>query len=109
MLNVPGQAKIFLYASAVSMRKSFEGLSTLVQEAFSGQLTTGAYFVFLNRERTHIKVLFWDGDGFAIWYKRLEKGLFARVYPKSELTRREFLMLIEGITPRRLNLRYKVS
>lgn len=108
MLNVAGQARIFLYASAVSMRKSFEGLSVLVQESFTGQLVTGAYFVFLNRERTHVKVLYWDGDGFAIWYKRLEKGLFARMSPKSELSRREFSMLIEGITPKRLNKRYKV-
>jgi transposase len=56
------------------MRKSFEGLSTLVDAAFPGKLLTGALFLFLNRRRNLIKILVWDGDGFAIWYKRLERG-----------------------------------
>lgn len=50
------------------MRKSFEGLSTLVDAAFPGTLLTGALFLFLNRRRNLIKILAWDGDGFAIWY-----------------------------------------
>ena len=56
------------------MRKSFEGLSALVEAAFPGKLLTGALFLFLNRRRNLIKVLNWEGDGFAIWYKRLETG-----------------------------------
>ncbi len=58
------------------MRKGFEGLEALVQMLFPGELTTGSFFVFFNTTRDHVKVLFWDEDGFVIWHKRLEKGRF---------------------------------
>lgn len=108
MLGITGGARLFLYAKAVSMRKSFEGLSALVEEGFPNKLMTGAYFIFINRVRTHVKILYWDGDGFAIWCKRLEKGRFTNLL-KQELDRREFLMLMEGIKPKRLQVRYKYS
>ena len=84
------------------MRKSFEGLSTIVEQIFPGELLSGALFVFLNRGRDHMKVLFWERDGFAIWYKRLEKGSFAAKAQSETLDRREFLMLLEGIEPKKI-------
>lgn len=90
------------------MRKGFEGLSSIVNLTFFGELTSGAYFIFLNRQRNIMKVLYWDSDGLAIWNKRLEKGHFARrKHQNVILERREFFMLLEGITPRRLQKRYK--
>lgn len=89
------------------MRKSFEGLSTLVETAFPGKLLTGSLFLFLNRRRTLIKILSWDGDGFVIWYKRLEQGTFAEGFSGyRSLTRQQFVMLLEGIVPKRLNRRF---
>ena len=64
-----GATRIFLYDQPVDMRKSFEGLGLLVDRGYPGTLLSGSLFVFLNRNRTLIKVLYWDGDGFAIWYK----------------------------------------
>lgn len=84
------------------MRKSFEGLGAAVEQLFPGELFSGALFIFLNRDRTHMKVLFWDRDGFVILYKRLEKGSFARNTQSNILDRREFLMLLEGITPKKI-------
>jgi transposase len=56
-----------------------------------------------------MKVLYWDGDGIAIWFKRLEQGTFAkRNFDQSTLQRREFLMLLEGVVPRRFQKRFKV-
>jgi len=78
MLALPGKAKLFLYKEATDMRKGFEGLSAIVNFAFEGELTSGAYFIFLNRQRNLMKVLYWDSDGLAIWQKRLEKGHFAK-------------------------------
>jgi len=91
------------------MRKSFEGLSTLVDAAFPGKLLTGALFLFLNRRRNLIKILVWDGDGFAIWYKRLERGTFPDCFSGCrELTRQQFVLLLEGIVPKRLSRRFSL-
>jgi transposase len=83
-------------------------LSSIVIIAFEGELTSGAYFIFQNRQRNLIKGLYWDSDGLAMWEKRLEQGHFAkRSQDNVLLERREFFMLLEGITPRRLQKRYK--
>ena len=68
--------RVFLCARPTDMRKSFDGLSGLVQECFAEDLLTGHLFLFLNRRRDRIKVLYFDRDGLAIWYKRLEVGCF---------------------------------
>jgi transposase len=104
-----GCQPILLYDEAVDMRKSFEGLSTLVDAAFPGKLLTGALFLFLNRRRNLIKILVWDGDGFAIWYKRLERGTFSDCFSGCrQLTRQQFVLLLEGIVPKRLSRRFSL-
>ena len=110
VLIIPGNARLFLCQHPVSMRKSFEGLSALVEQLFPNELLTGALFIFLNRRRDHMKVLFWDNDGLVIWFKRLEKGTFAWKWGReSKIDRRTLLMLLEGVTPKRLQERYKIS
>lgn len=89
------------------MHFSFEGLSAIIESIFKENPTNGAYFVFTNATRDRMKILYWDGDGFAIWYKRLEKGTF----PKPDLSgnfmdRREFFMMLEGVIPRKIYKRY---
>jgi transposase len=58
------------------MRKSFDGLCGLVSEHLKGDPLSGAIYLFVNRRGDRIKALYWDGDGFALWYKRLESGTF---------------------------------
>jgi transposase len=107
MLNIPANARLFLCQIPMSMRKSFEGLSFAVEQMFPGELLSGAFFIFLSRRRDHMKILYWDGDGFVIFYKRLEKGSFvAKKDSLPSMPRREFLMLLEGITPRCLQPRF---
>ena len=109
MLTIPGNARLFLCQFPINMRKSFEGLSATVEKLFPGELLSGAFFVFLNRHRDHMKVLFWDKDGFVIWYKRLEKGSFTWKWGDlKSFDRREFLMLLEGIVPKRLQQRFSL-
>lgn len=109
MLTVPANARLFLCQVSVSMRKSFEGLSAAVEQMFPGEILSGAFFIFLSRRRDHMKVLYWDGDGFVIFYKRLEKGYFnAKNSTASPLLRRDFLMILEGITPKRLQTRFSL-
>jgi len=89
------------------MRKGFEGLSAVVEQYFEPSVTSGTYFIFLNRPRNRMKVLYWDGDGLAIWHKRLEKGIFPR-RAGGALTRRDFMLLLEGVVPKRFHRRYKM-
>ena len=93
------------------MRKSFRGLSSLVY-AHLGYPESGDYYIFVNRRRTHVKILYWDGDGLALWYKRLEKGQF--VLPKHQgrklmLDRRDLALLLEGVTPLRKERRFTLK
>lgn len=91
------------------MRKSFEGLSGVIEELFPGELLSGAYFIFLNRRKDHIKILYWDGDGFVIYFKRLEKGSYGWKWGADpSFDRRSFLMLLEGIVPKRLHKRFSL-
>ena len=110
MIALGGKSRIFVCQETMDLRKGFESLCSIVEERYTGELMSGAYFVFLNRPRNRMKILYWDVDGLALWNKRLEKGSFGR--PKDEkslIDRREFLMLLEGVTPKRMNARYKAG
>ena len=94
--------RVFLYAQPTDMRKGFDGLYGLVLQHMELDPRQGYLFVFLNSKRTHIKVLHWNMDGLALFYKRLERGTFkrptARVNaPNSELTKAELFMILRGI------------
>lgn len=107
MLTITGSCRIFLHIEAVDFRKGFEGLSQSVEMKFEEKLTSGAYFVFLNKKQDRMKVLYYDQDGLAIWYKRLEVGKFSKKTIESQqITRREFLIILEGITPKKLQKRW---
>ena len=110
MLVLPGNAQFYLCQQAIDLRKSFEGLSAVIITLFPVEITSGAFFIFLNRSKDRMKVLYWDGDGLVIWYKRLEQGSFSQKMMKEGgvLDRREFLMLLEGITSGKLQKRYKL-
>ncbi len=110
MLALSGNARIFFFQQPIDMRKGIEALSFLVEQNCCGELMTGAYFVFVNRLRDKMKVLYWDNDGFAIWWKRLEKGSFRLLgIDRALIDRKEFLMLLEGITPQRIQKRFSLK
>lgn len=110
MLAIAGNARIFFFQQPVDMRKGVESLSFLIEQSWTGELMTGAYFVFINRLRDRMKVLYWDSDGFAIWWKRLEKGSF-RLFgiDRVLIDRKEFFMLLEGITLHKIQRRFKIT
>ena len=102
MLTLPAGTQIFLCKQPMNMHKSFEGLGAVIESLFPGELLSGALFIFLNRSKDSMKVMFWDRDGFVIWYKRLQKGGFVYSSENSKLDSREFLMLLEGIVPKKI-------
>ena len=103
MIGLPHTVRIFLHTAAVDLRKSFDGLSGIVSQAFPEQdLLSGHLFLFLNGRRDRIKMLHWDADGLVIWYKRLEAGSFQiphRIAPGAavELKSAQLAMLLSGI------------
>jgi transposase len=99
MLSFPSAVTIFLCRVPTDMRKSFDALAVLVKEVIRQDPLSGHVFVFANRRGDRLKLLYWDRDGFAIWYKRLEKGRFS--WPRSDashgITQRQLSMMLEGI------------
>ena len=102
---------MFVALEACDMRKGFNGLHALITERLGEDPRSGALFVFSNRRRTRLKVLYWDGTGLWLMTKRLEEGTFA--WPKSadagaaklKLTPEAFAMLTDGIDLRGAKLR----
>ena len=72
MIAIPSGVSIFLCTTATDMRKSFDGLTGLVRSEFSREPNDGSLFLFINRRRDRIKILYWEAGGFALWYKNLE-------------------------------------
>lgn len=101
MMLIPGaQLQIWLYAQPVDMRKQFDGLAVLAQSKLQSQASSGDLFVFVNRKRTQIKILYYDSGGYCLWSKRLEQGRFHRVISDSDkigLNWTQLQCLIDGI------------
>jgi transposase len=76
MLRPSSDLSVYLYADVVDMRKSIDGLSALVEQELEQNPMNGTLFVFCNRARDKIKMLYWERNGFVLWYKRLEKQRF---------------------------------
>ena len=93
---------MYLALGATDMRKGFDGLSGIVTSQLQADPLSGALFLFVNRRCDRLKVLYWDGDGPAIWYRRLEQGTFRVPRANSEtaaieMRSDEFTMLLRGI------------
>jgi len=89
MIHLPASVRVYLCLRACDMRKSFDGLHTLVREHLELDPFAGHLFVFASRRRDRVKILYWDRDGFAIWSKRLEEGTYAVPFGEGETNRRE--------------------
>jgi len=76
MLHLNSSTVYYWYNGAADMRKGFDALCGLVQQHMQTNVLRGGVFIFVNRKRNQIKLLTWEGDGLAIYYKRLEKGVY---------------------------------
>jgi transposase len=101
MLAISSTQRYFLYSGLTDMRKGFDSLCGMVREEFQRDPLSGDVFIFLSRSRSRIKLLQWQGDGFALYYKRLEKGSFE--LPKDlsssslSISAQQLMLIMEGI------------
>jgi transposase len=76
MLHLSAACRYFLYTGHTDMRKGFDSLCGIVSSAMKLDTLSGAVFIFLNKKHNQVKLLLWEGDGFAMYYKRLEQGTY---------------------------------
>lgn len=100
MLSLPLSVRIFLCVVPADMRRSFDGLARMVEAFLGGDPLSGHLFVFRSRRGDRLKILYWDRDGYAIWYKRLEAGTFR--FPDTDgasvrVTAAQLAMILEGV------------
>ncbi len=110
MLSLSRTTRVFLATGPTDMRKGFDGLFALVENVIAEDPFSGHLFVFRNRKRDRLKILWWDRDGLAIFYKRLERGRYqfptdsaqpspasSETPPRCEIRADELALLLEGI------------
>ncbi len=100
MLAMSEARRYFLYRGKTDMRKSFDGLSGLVRDKLFREPLSGEVFVFMSKRKNQIRLLLWEGDGFSMYSKRLEKGTFqlpAAGSESIEITSDQLLFILKGI------------
>lgn len=104
MITLAPQIRVFLYRCPTDMRKSFHGLVALTESAMQQDPLSGSLFVFVNRRRDRLKILYWGQTGYCIWYQQLEKGTYQLPLDKAsekdtaiEVTRAQLSLILDGI------------
>jgi transposase len=113
LFGVP-HLRYHLYRGAVDMRKGFDGLSGLVRNELGRNPMNGELFIFINRRGNLIKLLVWDITGYAVYYKRLERGTFEIPHSVSSgksiiLSREQLMLIMEGISLKSVRMRRRYS
>jgi transposase len=103
MLSLSNDLRIFAYTLATDMRKGFDGLSGIVRNEFQADPTDGSLFIFINRRRDRMKLLYFDGGGYWLYYRLLEAGTFEELRPadascKLQIDATQLSMLLSGVS-----------
>lgn len=105
MIGLSSQIRVFVCAEPVDMRSSIDGLSARVQLTMRASPASGHLFLFVSRLRNRVKVLYYERNGFCLWYKRLERGRFPEVARLSAggFDLSELLMWLDGVDVSRVS------
>ena len=95
MIHLPASVRVYLCLSSCDMRRSFDGLHALVRDHLRLDAFAGHLYLFANKRKDPLKILYWDRDAFAIWAKRLERGCYA--IPSGEVGASGFEITIEEL------------
>lgn len=111
MLSLPTSVRIYLARGATDMRKAIDGLAAVTKTVLEQDPLSGHLFVFCNRRRDRIKILYWERSGFWLLHKRLEKGTFAWPVPEDsdarqvEMSATDLAALLGGLDVQRASRR----
>ena len=114
MLHLSASCNYYLFSGHTDMRKGFDSLSGIVKSQMTLDALNGAVFIFMNRRRTHIKLLLWEGDGFAIYYKRLEKGSYELPAGTGQsstiaMDAQQLQFILQGVSLKKISLRPRLK
>jgi transposase len=110
VLQINHASRYLLYHKWTDMRKSFDGLCGLVTNELNMAIKLGDIFIFFNKRQTHVKLLQWEGDGFSLYYKRLESGTFEmpgcmQAGTHSVISSRQLVLVLQGISLKKAHYR----
>ena len=108
----PSNCQVYISIASVDMRKAIDGLSSLVENHLLHNPFSGQLFVFSNKKKNMVKILYWQGNGFCLWQKRLEKGHFrwpSSNYEVLSLTSRALSWLLEGLDIHQVKAHKKIT
>jgi transposase len=114
MLSIPANVRVYLCTTPADMRKGHDGLHTMALQVFECNPLDGHLFLFFNRRRDRLKILWWDRDGMALFYKRLEAGTYQFPAASSdsvgmEIDATDLAMILNGIDVRSAKRRKRYS
>jgi transposase len=114
MIHISDKCRYLLYSGKTDMRKSFHGLAAIVTNKMQHDVLSGDIYIFISKRRNAIKLLRFEADGFAIFYKRLEKGTFeipAHDRPSSSMviSDNELIFILKGVALKRIKYRPRYS
>ena len=114
MIHLTDKCRYLLYSGDTDMRKSFHGLAALVRNKMKCDVLNGDVYVFISKRRNSIKLLRFEGDGFAIFYKHLEKGTFEMPKYQAQtntmlITDNELLFILKGVALKKIKYRSRYT
>jgi transposase len=103
MLHLSAACKYYLYCGDTDMRKGFDSLSGIISEHMKLSALSGAVFIFLNKRHNQLKLLLWEGDGFSLYHKRLERGTYELPVQSDKtasmsITHQQLQLIVQGIS-----------
>ena len=110
MFAIGEDIAVYLWQGVMDMRIGFDRLALFIRERMQREVLAGGLYVFFSRRRDRVKLMYWDGDGYALWFKRLEAGVFRveRFEKHDEVTGIDLQELLRGVELERIKFRKKV-
>jgi len=112
MLHLSRSCSYYYYNSPTDMRKGFDSLSGLVTQQMQANALNGSVYIFINKKRNQVKLLHWEGDGFALYYKRLEQGTYelpVLANNNGSITAQQLQLILQGIQLRSIKMKKRYA